>query len=169
MLVGTHAMLPVCGCLAVDAIAVSRGRERVFPAWTLWIIGFFGVLPDFCSPHIALEDRHSSWSHTVWFLAGLPGVLPVGGMYLDRSFRWRVVVACWIAAALHIAADTISGGVAWLYPWKPDVTGDYYIPLDYWIWSDAGFVLLTWILLRTVPVWEGRAIRHSHRSEITDS
>ena len=37
-------MLPVCGCLAVDAIAVSRGRERVFPAWTLWIIGFFGVL-----------------------------------------------------------------------------------------------------------------------------
>lgn len=169
MLVGTHAMLPVCGCLAIDGIALNRGGGRVFPAWTLWLIGFFGVLPDFCSPHIALEDRHASWSHTVWFLAGLLVLLPMAGSYLERSCRWQVVAACWVAAFLHVAADTISGGVAWFYPWKTDVTGDYYIPLEYWVLSDAAFVLLTWFLLRSIPKLEGRAIRMSCREEVSDS
>lgn len=169
MLVETHAMIPVCGCLAIDGIALNNDRERVFPPWSLWIIGFFGMLPDICSPHIDLADRHSSWSHNVWFLTGLLIMLPMAGAFLGRSCRWPVVAACWTAAMLHVAADTISGGVAWLYPWKTGVTGDYYIPLDYWVGFDAVFVLLTWWLLRRIPVLEGRAIRRSHQSEIPDS
>jgi hypothetical protein len=169
MLVGTHAMLPVCGCLAIDGIALNRGGGRVFPGWSLWVIGFFGVLPDFCSPHIALEDRHVSWSHTVWFLAGLLVLLPMVGVFLERSCRWQVVAACWIAAFLHVAADTISGGVAWLYPWKTEVTGEYYIPLDYWVGFDAAFVLLTWCLLRSLPKLEGRAIRRAQHREVSES
>lgn len=168
MLVGTHAMLPVCGCLAIDGIALRGGRERVFPPWSVWIIVFFGVLPDFCSPHIALEDRHASWSHTVWFLVGLLVLLPMAGVYLEKSHRWPVIAACWIAAFLHVAADTVSGGVAWFYPWKTAVTGDYYIPLDYWVGFDAAFVLLTWCMLRAIPKLEGRAIRLAHRTEVSD-
>lgn len=169
MLVGTHALLPVCGCLVVDGIAVSAGRERVFPPWSLWIIGCFGVLPDFCSPHLSLDDRHTSLSHTVWFMAGLLLAVPMAATFLDREHRWQVAAACWIAAALHLAADAISGGIAWLHPWKPDIIGDSYIPPEHWIPFDAGFVILIWIMLRSIPKLEGRAIRRSHQSEIPDS
>lgn len=162
-------MLPVCGCLAIDCVATSRNHDRVFPPWTLWVIGLFGILPDVCSPHITLEDRHASFSHSVWFMAGLSLALPMAAVFLQREYRWQVATACWIAAALHLVADAISGGIAWLHPWKPDVIGAYHIPPEDWIWHDGGFIILAWLLLRTVPVLEGRSIRRNHRREIADS
>lgn len=161
MLLGTHCLLPVCLCLGVENVSLARGRDYVFPEWTLPVVALFGALPDICSPHLSLEDRHTSWSHTVFFLGGL---IPIAAMVavLYPAYgppRWRTAVACWLAAALHLAADSVSGGVAWFYPWKPDVLGDYYVPVLHWPWWDAGFILLTWFLLRLRPRAAARGIR----------
>lgn len=159
MLVGTHALLPVCGVVLVGRGGKEgsrwcvKGSKRV-----LFLVGLFGVLPDLCTPHWSLEARQTSWSHSIWFLLGL---VPLAGLmgWICRRDRGgnggiRVAVACWIASALHLAADAASGGIAWLYPWRPDVLGRYYVPADTWIWYDAFFILLAWILLRVLPGWQ---------------
>ena len=80
MLVGTHALLPVCACLIAENLAARAGREPVLPPRALWVIGGFGVLPDICTPHLDLADRYASWSHTLFFMAGL---LPVTAIKPD--------------------------------------------------------------------------------------
>lgn len=158
MLIGTHALLPVCIGLAFDNASLVKGKGFVFPRWSLAAVGVFGVLPDLCSPHISLDARQTSWSHTVWFLAGL---IPICGMlasFFPAGMRLRTALLCWIAAMLHLAADAISGGIAWLYPWRPDVIGKYYIPAVQWLWWDAGFILLGWFLFRLRPHAEARGM-----------
>ena len=158
MLIGTHTLLPVCAGLLIENSSLARGRGHFFPPWSLLLIGFFGALPDLCTPHISLEARYSSWSHTVWFLAAM---LPVCGVVATffPSGRWRVAAACWLAVLLHLFSDAVAGGIAWLHPWRPDVIGAYYIPATQWIWWDAGFVFLTWFLVRLRPHAEARGMR----------
>lgn len=165
MLIGTHALLPVCTCLLADNLAVSAGRERTFSGMSLWAIGVFGILPDLCSPHLSLEDRHASLSHTVWFMAGLILIAGLTGTFFEKGSRLAVALACWFASAQHLAADAVSGGIAWLYPWRNDVIGRYYIPAQHWMWFDVFFVLFAWFLIRVVPYLEARQIRNSRSSE----
>lgn len=162
MLVGTHALLPVCGCLIVDHVSVISGGDRVFPAKALWMVAVFGILPDVCSPHIMLEDRHTSYTHSVWFMGVVVLLAVITGMFFEKGRRLWVAMACWCATALHLLADAVSGGIAWLYPWREDVIGRFYIDLDYWAWSEAVFVLLAWVLIRMLPHLEARNIRKSH-------
>jgi membrane-bound metal-dependent hydrolase YbcI (DUF457 family) len=161
MMWGTHIGLPVCGALLLENHSLSKGKGYVFPAWTLPLAGAFGILPDLCSLHFSLADRHISWSHSVWFLLGLAPLCAMLAYSFpkDELPRWRVALLCWIAAFLHIAVDAISGGVAWLYPWKPDVIGKYFIPFSQWIGWDAGFILLTWFLARRRPLAAERGMR----------
>ena len=159
MLIGTHTLLPVCTCLVADNLSVVAGRGRIYQTRSLCAVAVFGVLPDLCTPHLSLEDRYASWSHTVWFMAGLIVVVAMIGCLFEKGYRLRVALACWIAAALHLAADAISGGIAWLYPWRTDVIGRYYIPAPNWIWFDAFFILSAWFLIRVVPHLEARNIR----------
>lgn len=151
MLIGTHTLLPVCLGLAVENLSLAKGKGHVFPEWALPVIGLFGALPDLCTPHISLEARMASWSHTVWFMAGLIPVCAMVCSFFPKGYRWRVAVALWLASLLHLFADAIAGGIAWLQPWRPDVIGDYYIHSDYWLWWDMGFVFLTWLLVRLRP------------------
>lgn len=157
MLIGTHTLLPVCLGLAVENASLAKGRGHVFPPWGLVVIGFFGALPDLCTPHVSLEDRYSSWSHTLWFLgAMLPVTVMVASFFPEG--RWRLALACWLAVLLHLIGDAVAGGIAWLQPWRMDVIGDYYIPAADWLWYDIGFVLLTWILVRLRPHSEARGM-----------
>lgn len=158
MFLGTHTLLPVCAGLILENRSLMKGRGHFFPAWGLPLIGLFGALPDLCTPHISREARLTSWSHTVWFLLALIPVCAVVASFFP-SGRWRVAVACWMAAFLHVGADAISGGIAWLYPWRSDELGAYYIHPDYWIWWDMGFVFLTWLLVRLRPPAEARGIK----------
>ncbi|QJE95799.1 metal-dependent hydrolase [Luteolibacter luteus] len=151
MLIGTHTLLPVCLGLAAENLSLAKGKGHVFPEWALPVIGLFGALPDLCSPHISLEDRMTSWSHTVWFMAGLIPVCAMVCSFFPNGYRWRVAVALWLASLLHLFADAIAGGIAWLRPWRLDVIGDYYIPAAQWLWWDIGFVFLTWLLVRLRP------------------
>lgn len=151
MMVGTHSLLPVCGCLLADRISMSTGRERMFTGRQLCVIGVFGMLPDILSPHFSLESRQVSLSHTVWFLMGIFLLAPLVRLIPERGSRLPVAIACWIAYALHLAADAVSGGIAWLYPWRDVVLGRYWIEPQYWIWYDAGFILLVWFIYRVLP------------------
>ena len=151
MMVGTHSLLPVCGCLLADRISMATGRGRMFSGANLCVIGVFGILPDILSPHLSLESRYASWSHSIWFLAGLLLLLPLTRFIAERSSRLPVALACWFACLLHLAADAVSGGIAWLHPWRGDVLGHYWIEPQHWIWYDAGFILLVWFIYRVLP------------------
>jgi LexA-binding, inner membrane-associated putative hydrolase len=166
MLIGTHALLPVCGCLVVDQIAMVAGHERRFSWKSLCLVAFFGVLPDICSPHIMLEDRHASFAHSVWFIGVVTLPAAMASCFFDRAIRLGIAVACWVAVALHLAADAVSGGIPWLYPKSDEVIGHCWIDLDYWIISDAVFVLLTWLLIRMLPYLEARNIRKSQSYDL---
>lgn len=161
MLWGTHIGLPVSAALVLENRSLARGKGYVFPAGSLLAAGVCGVLPDILSPHISLEDRHQSFSHSLAFLAALlPFCAMAASFYPAGDLpRWRTAALCWIAAALHLAADAISGGIPWLYPWKPDVLGAYYIPPAHWLAWDAGFIVLTVVLLRRRPLAAERGMR----------
>jgi LexA-binding, inner membrane-associated putative hydrolase len=159
MLVGTHALMPVCACLFVENRRVAAGRERLFSMAGLVCIALFGVVPDLCTPHLSLEARHASWSHTVWFMAGLLPVVGMLGALFEKGTRLRMASLMWVAAGLHLVADAVSGGIAWLYPWRLDVIGKAWISAEYWIAFDAFFMLLTWFFLRVLPHLEARNIR----------
>jgi hypothetical protein len=165
MLAGTHALLPVCTCLLVENTSLACGRGRLFPPKTMLLVAAFGVLPDLCTPHISLEARYTSWSHTLWFMIGMLFVCAMASSFIEKGYRLRVAVVCWLAAALHLVADAVSGGIAWLYPWRDVVVGSYIIPPQHWIWFDAGFILLTWFLVRVLPHLEARGIRKANTTE----
>lgn len=150
-MIGTHSLLPVCGCLLADKISMATGRPRMFSGWNLCAIGTFGFLPDILSPHLSLESRQSSWSHTVWAVIAITFFVPLTRFTCKTGSRIPVAIACWIAYVLHLAVDAISGGIAWLYPWREDVVGRYFIPSEDWIWYDAGFILLVWAIYRVFP------------------
>jgi hypothetical protein len=161
MLIGTHTLLPVCLGLAIENASLAKGKGHFFPEWALPVIGLFGALPDLCTPHISLEARWTSWSHNIWFLLGLLPVCAAVACYFPKGTRWRVALACWLASTLHVAADALSGGIAWLYPWRPDAIGDYYIPATQWIFWEIGFVFLTWVLVRLRPHSEAHGMAGS--------
>ena len=158
MLIGTHTLLPVCLGLAAENVSLAKGRGHVFPPWGVVAIGFFGALPDLCTPHVSLEDRYSSWSHTLWFLGAIIPVIAMVATFFGKDGRWKLALACWIAVVLHLIGDAVAGGIAWLQPWRPDILGDYYIPAADWLWYDIGFVVLTWVLVRLRPFSEARGM-----------
>lgn len=151
MLIGTHMLLPVSGCLVIDNVSLARRGERWFPGWSLFAVAFFGALPDVCTPHLSLEARYDSWSHGVAFLVALLPLAGMAGSVFEKGARLRVAAACWLAAFLHVAADAVAGGIPWLYPWSPWILGEYWIPPQHWMAYDAAFVLLTWFLARVSP------------------
>ncbi|MCW1886806.1 metal-dependent hydrolase [Luteolibacter flavescens] len=158
MLIGTHVLLPVCIALTAECVSLAKGRGHVFPPWGLVLVGAFGALPDVCTPHISLADRHASWSHTVWFLAGMAPFAAMVVTLFEKQGRWWLALACWLAVLLHLIGDAVAGGIAPLYPWRTEVVGDYYIAVPDWMWYEIGFVLLTWVLVRFRPFCEARGI-----------
>lgn len=147
MLIGTHTLLPVCLALGVEDSRLALGRPEAFPVWSIPAIGVFGALPDLCSPHLSLEARYSSWSHALLFLAILLPVVAGCSTFFPKGTRCRLAVWFWLAAALHLAADAISGGIPWLLPWRTEPIGAYYIHPNYWPASDVFFGLLTGALV----------------------
>ncbi|MEK7953943.1 metal-dependent hydrolase [Luteolibacter soli] len=158
MLIGTHTLLPVCLGLAAENFSLAKGRGYVFPPWSYFAIGFFGALPDLCTPHISLESRYESWSHTLWFLAAVALVAGMVTSFFQKEGRRKLTLACWLASLLHLIGDAVAGGIAWKKPWGPDIIGKFYIPPADWLWYDIGFVLLTWILFRLRPHAEARGM-----------
>lgn len=159
MFIVTHTLLPVCLGLAGEVASLAAGRGHVFPPWGLAAIGVFGALPDLCSPHLSLAARYSSMSHTVAFLGVLLPLCAVSAGFFAKDGRWKLALACWLAAALHLASDAVAGGIPWLLPWRTEILGGYFIPPGHWLWYDAGFLILTGVGFRLRPYAEARGMR----------
>lgn len=162
---GFHALLPVTGGLAIEVVSLKWRGVRVFPDWTLSIVALFGVLPDLCSPHFSLEDRHESWSHTVLFLVLLLPVCAGMTWWFPKGTRVRVAAVAWVSAALHLAADAVSGGVPWLLPWSDKPIGDYHIRPEDWLFFDAAFMVLALVGWGLRHCLEGQAFERSLKNE----
>ncbi len=143
---GTHACLPVLTVTTIDTLRVSRQQPRLITNKQLWLIALAALLPDILSPHFSIADRHSSWTHTLWFLGGiLPVILILSKWLVKTNWQW-LAFYCYLASCIHVFLDGIAGGVSFLYPME-GVFGDYYVPWKYWIYSDVGFILMTRLML----------------------
>lgn len=142
MFLGTHACLPVIAIGTVDLVRTSQKKEPLLKNWHLVFIGIAGMLPDLLWPHTSIQARLSSWTHTLWFLiVTLPIVYFISRRWIKKKL-FMFVLFFWLAMALHIFADMVSGGVSFLYPIK-EVFGTYYIAWAYWIRIDLLFVTAT--------------------------
>jgi hypothetical protein len=164
MFIVTHAFAPVAASLAVDLGAIRTRGERMFPAWSLVAVGLFGALPDLCTPHLSLEARYASWSHTLWFALGILPVAAMAVSFFGRRKFWLVTLACWLAVVLHLATDAVSGGIAWLQPWRPDVIAATWIPFRCWLFGDALCLTLTGFGLWLRPRFEERVLSGERRT-----
>lgn len=159
MYVGSHFAIPAIAAATVDLARLAIRRDRLFSNRELFLIGLCGVLPDLLSPHLRLSARLTSWSHTVWFVAGLLPVLAILFWKTRTEGRWAMTGFCWAAATLHLLGDAVSGGVAPLYPLTGFRWGWYFVPWTLWARLDA--VLLTVALCMTAgaTVWNRRRAR----------
>ena len=147
MNVVTHACAPVVIALAVDAVRIYSGRNRLFPKEYLIAIGLAGILPDLLDPPLFSRPRYSSWTHTLWFVLA---IYPVLVAICRKWFRQKWLLLAnflWLATAAHIAMDTISRGTRTLYPYGPVI--DYLLirkDVRNWICFDLAFIIATVVL-----------------------
>ena len=160
MFVGTHASLPVILATAVNAAYLSQKGRLLFRFRHLAAIALGGVLPDIVWPHLSLHARLTSWSHTAWFLSGLAVILLLFGRRLLQPGWQAAAVAVWLAVALHLGVDTVSGGTAPLYPFGHRI-GFSTISFHYWIYVD----LLTVPLAAIGFLWTHRKARKERPSD----
>ena len=146
----THALLPVIG------VSVNKKRTdkcgAAYWGWKrLFLLCFFGALPDLLHPHLSLSARYTSYSH------GLPALFCVGlllGILVQvKKFGLDLYLVAWIflAYALHLLCDLVSGGIAWCYPFDSSVIGGYYFPVVYWIPLDFICALTVYFIYRAIP------------------
>lgn len=131
MFVPTHFSLPVIAAEAVNIFSVKKHKKLLFNKIQILIIGICGVLPDVIDPHLFLEARYTSWTHTIWFFLGF---LIITAPFL---LKYRpLIVMCWAAAGLHLLCDMVSGGIVLFYPWGKSM-GSYFFSPVYWLLLDA--------------------------------
>lgn len=118
----------------------------MFGRWDMALVGFCGTLPDLLTPHLGLQARYASWSHTLWFLVATLAL----GLALDRLLsprRRAVTMMCVFAVFLHLLCDTVSGG-ANLIPGLFRPLGGYYFPARYWLWLDLVSLIAAYLVCR---------------------
>jgi inner membrane protein len=98
------------------------------------------VLPDldllwFYGPGERAVNHHFYPTHLLWF-------------WLLVALRWRGVA---LGAILHLALDTVAGGIAWLHPFSRELFVLFEVPRrdGFWVWS---FVLHPTFLLEIAIV-----------------
>ncbi|RYD25985.1 MAG: hypothetical protein EOP87_23490 [Verrucomicrobiaceae bacterium] len=129
----------------------------------LLAIGLAGAMPDLVSPHLSLAARMTSWSNGLPFWGGLTVLPVIVSMIKPRLLPLKLAALLSTAYLLHMACDTISGGINWLYPVGSFMWGDYYVDPVWWIPLDVVCVLTVYVMFRLMPlrakVREGRERR----------
>lgn len=155
MLLGTHIALPMIPLAWKRLHSIRRGDSPTSTSSWPWLstVGLFGALPDLLNPHLSLESRLSSWSHGLPFTALLGVLLLLGCAPVRSPLTLRRAGYLWCAYLLHLTFDALSGGIAWLNPWRDNVIGAPYIPPGAW-WYISDFVCLfsCYLLLRILPM-----------------
>lgn len=148
----THALLPVISAVSCEGVSrVFTRRKSSLSSKQLLVIGVFGAAPDLLNPHLSLEARYSSWSHTIWFWLLLTAVI-FAVYFLKRNVA-SVYLTAWLSFSyvLHLVLDALSGGIAWNYPLCQDTIGHYYINPIWWIPVDIILFIIVYFLFRARP------------------
>jgi len=127
------------------------------------------VLPDFDLVYFYLFDgqqtlHHDYWTHipAFWLLATAAAVA------LFRIARapvpWAAVAALLAGVSLHLALDTLTGGIAWLYPYETGryVLVDVPVRFDWWVWN----FVLHWSFVLEIAIlgWAAHEIGLARRA-----
>ena len=155
----THALLPVFMAGLVERVWRGGEKRGIFEKREFLWIGILGAAPDLLSPHISLQARLTSYSHT---LLGMLFVLSI----VMALLKWRsrlsppLGVALFGAYLLHLICDLIAGGIAPLYPFRGQwVVGGYWVSPVWWIPADILLILMVYWMFRILPNWRNRRSR----------
>lgn len=144
MLPGAHFCIPIAIGSLVNLRSVQQEGRLVFDKRALLYGGLFGVLPDLVNPHISLQARHESWSHTIWFVLGTAAVI-YAYQALSRQITRPHAHFFVLALALHLFCDAITGGIYPLGPSGP-LVGAYYLAPIYWLAADVATYFAAYLL-----------------------
>lgn len=149
----THALIPVIAYgLMRQKQLVSGTREEKIAVWrNAALIALVGALPDMVDPHVSLEERLHSWSHSLVGWAGFSALF--AALCLAGWRWWTPGLAIWLSLAYgsHLVGDAIAGGLGWSYPIGDHVVGDYYIPPRWWIPANFISLGLAYAVYRVLP------------------
>jgi len=139
-----HAMLPVIVATVVDR-GVNSPEDRL-SGKALWLVAVFGAAPDVLSPHVSLDARLTSYTHTAVAL----GVAVAIVLFLLALKKVGARLGIWLVFAygLHLVCDMVAGGIGWNYPFGRSVIGDFYVNPIWWVPIDAVCLLLLYFLNR---------------------
>lgn len=142
MFIGTHASVPVLLASLADMGSLVKTRRLLFEKKHLAAIALAGVLPDLLSPHISLQARLTSFSHTIWFLLVLfPALIIVSKFLFGRRYL-LMGVSLWLASTIHLFLDLSAGGINPTYPLGQRI-GFYLVHYRNWVVLDLVSVALT--------------------------
>ncbi len=136
----THALLPVIG------VKILKKTEFKWTNKKLVWLAIFGALPDLLNPHLSLNARFTSFSHSVFALFYVMIALLMIKKFTKISLDFKLILFFWGAYLLHLICDMISGGIAWGYPFYNSVIGGTYISWIWWCPLDILCVLIIYIL-----------------------
>jgi hypothetical protein len=142
MTIVTHALAPVLAVKIYDAIRLLKGKAKFFSLKYVLMLALAGALPDILGMHFSLQGRYTSWTHNIWFLAG---IYPLYLLICLKYFRknWLLLTnLSWLATAFHLYIDARSGGIALFNPYG-GIIGDRLIPWHYWGIADLVLISLT--------------------------
>lgn len=153
----THALLPmIIGCRWLpkrDGMPSLRAEA---------VVGVFGMMPDILNPHISLDARHHSWSHTLLVWAVITVIIAIIAVKKPALLGWRLAALLSLAYLGHLACDAISGGIAPLLPFSPLVVGAPLFPFRWWFICDFILLFIAYVLLRVLPMRRKQAINQNH-------
>lgn len=142
----SHALLPVV--LGARWIPKTGG----IPSLRLsGLVAFGGTLPDLLSPHLELEARYYSLSHSLWAWIAFAFVA-AGASFCFRRIPKPIWALCIAAYGLHLACDAITGGVALFNPFSRTIHGGGLLPLWTWGASDALLLFYCYFTYRWLPL-----------------
>jgi hypothetical protein len=150
----SHIAYPVLFAQSANLCRIQNHKTSFFKGKHLLLIGICGGLPDILSPHLGLEERYNSFSHSIFFLL----LAAIAGAILLRIFpgHKRLIYVCWSAAAFHFLCDMIAGGINLFGPFGRMVVGKHYLPFRFWIPLDVAGILFSAVTL-SISKCSGRA------------
>jgi membrane-bound metal-dependent hydrolase YbcI (DUF457 family) len=77
----THALIPaIVAGICARAYRDPKKRSGILSSKDILIIGVFGAAPDLLNPHLSLDARYTSWSHSLFCWLGLTLLLLILGL-----------------------------------------------------------------------------------------
>lgn len=137
-----------------------RGPDSADRLLTTCVMLAGSLAPDLDMFYFYLVDggrthHHLFWPHLplAWLLIG--GVIALAGLLLKSRRLLLADAALMIAVFLHLACDTIAGGIAWWHPWSHRLVTWFHVPATHKPWWLNFFLHWTFLFEVLVIVWAG--------------